>query len=146
MIQYTGGTTGSPKGAMLTHANLTAACSQYMEIPTRAETAALEEGKERTLCVLPLFHIYALSVILILGFRLGAELVLHPRFDPAAAAKDIALKKITVFPGVPTMHVAILNLPGVETMDFSSLKLCSSGGAPLPVAVQQSFEKRSGSR
>ncbi|MFY9971398.1 MAG: AMP-binding protein [Roseiarcus sp.] len=141
VIQYTGGTTGSPKGAMLTHANMTAACSQYVEILTRAETGALEEGKARILCVLPLFHIYALTVILILGFRLGAEIVLHPRFDPAAAARDIALKKITFFPGVPTMHVAILNLPGVETMDFSSLKLCSSGGAPLHVAVQQSFEK-----
>jgi long-chain acyl-CoA synthetase len=146
VIQYTGGTTGSPKGAMLTHANLTAACSQYMETTARTETAALEEGKERTLCVLPLFHIYALSVILILGFRVGAELVLHPRFDPAAAAKDIVLKKITVFAGVPTMHVALLNLPGVEAMDFSSLKLCSSGGAPLPLAVQQGFEKLTGCR
>jgi long-chain acyl-CoA synthetase len=146
VIQYTGGTTGSPKGAMLTHANLTAACAQYMETTAHTETAALEEGKERTLCVLPLFHIYALSVILILGFRVGAELVLHPRFDPAAAAKDIVLKKITVFAGVPTMHVAILNLPGVATIDFSSLKLCSSGGAPLPLAVQQGFEKLTGCR
>jgi long-chain acyl-CoA synthetase len=146
VIAYTGGTTGSPKGAMLTHANLTAACAQYSEIMTRTETSALEEGKERTLCILPLFHIYALSVVLILGFRLGAELVLHPRFDPAAAAKDIVLKRITVYAGVPTMHVAILNLPGVETMDFSSLKLCSSGGAPLPLAVQQGFEKLTGCR
>ncbi|MBV8105469.1 MAG: AMP-binding protein [Hyphomicrobiales bacterium] len=146
VIQYTGGTTGSPKGAMLTHANLTAACAQYMETTAHTETAALEEGKERTLCVLPLFHIYALSVILILGFRLGAELVLHPRFDAAAAAKDIVLKKITVYAGVPTMHVAILNLPGVETMDFSSLKLCSSGGAPLPLTVQQGFERLTGCR
>ena len=131
---------------MLTHANLTAACAQYTEIMTRTETSALEEGKERMLCILPLFHIYALSVVLILGFRLGAELVLHPRFDPAAAAKDIVLKKITIYAGVPTMHVAILNLPGVETMDFSSLKLCSSGGAPLPLAVQQGFEKLTGCR
>ncbi len=146
VIAYTGGTTGSPKGAMLTHANLTAACAQYAEIMTRTETSALEEGKERTLCILPLFHIYALSVVLILGLRLGAELVLHPRFDPAAAAKDIVLKKITIYAGVPTMHVAILNLPGVETMDFSSLKLCSSGGAPLPLAVQQGFEKLTGCR
>ena len=146
VIAYTGGTTGSPKGAMLTHANLTAACAQYAEIMTQTETSALEEGKERTLCILPLFHIYALSVVLILGFRLGAELVLHPRFDPAAAAKDIVLKKITVYAGVPTMHVAILNLPGVETMNFSSLKLCSSGGAPLPLAVQQGFEKLTGCR
>jgi long-chain acyl-CoA synthetase len=146
VIQYTGGTTGSPKGAMLTHANLTAACAQYMETTTRTETTALEAGKERTLCVLPLFHIYALSVILILGFRLGAEIILHPRFDAAAAAKDIALKKITVYAGVPTMHVAIINLPGVEKMDFSSLKFCSSGGAPLPLAVQQGFEKLTGRR
>ncbi len=141
VIQYTGGTTGSPKGAMLTHANLTAASAQYFEITTRTETAALEEGKERFLCILPLFHIYALSVVLILGLRLGAEIVLHPRFDPAAAARDIMLKKITVYAGVPTMHVAIVNLPGVETMDFSSLKVCSSGGAPLPLAVQKGFEK-----
>ena len=131
---------------MLTHANLTAASAQYFEITTRTETAALEEGKERFLCILPLFHIYALSVVLILGLRLGAEIVLHPRFDPAAAARDIMLKKITVYAGVPTMHVAIVNLPGVETMDFSSLKVCSSGGAPLPLAVQKGFEKLVGCR
>jgi long-chain acyl-CoA synthetase len=146
VIQYTGGTTGSPKGAMLTHANLTAACAQYCEIATRTETDALRAGEERTLCILPLFHIYALSVVLILGLRLGAEIILHPRFDPAAAARDIALKKITVYAGVPTMHVAILNLPGVEAMDLTSLRYCSSGGAPLPVAVQENFEKLVGAR
>jgi long-chain acyl-CoA synthetase len=146
VIQYTGGTTGSPKGAMLTHANLTAACAQYMETATRLETGALREGEERTLCALPLFHIYALSVILILGLRLGAEIILHPRFDAAAAARDIALKKITVYAGVPTMHVAILNVPGVETMDLTSLRFCSSGGAPLPLAVQHDFEKLVGAR
>jgi long-chain acyl-CoA synthetase len=140
VIQYTGGTTGSPKGAMLTHANLTVACSLYREVLTRGETTHLCEGEERFLCVLPLFHIYSLSVVLILGFRLGAELVLHPRFDPAAAARDIVLKKITVYAGVPTMHVAILALPGIESMDFSSLRLCASGGAPLPVAVKERFE------
>jgi long-chain acyl-CoA synthetase len=146
VIQYTGGTTGSPKGAMLTHANLTAACAQYMETTVGAGRISADGGEERVLCVLPLFHIFALSVILVLGFRIGAELVLHPRFDPAAAAKDIEAKKITFFAGVPTMHVAILNLPGVEAMDLSSLKLCSSGGAPLPVAVQQDFEKLVGCR
>ncbi|HZZ59891.1 MAG TPA: long-chain fatty acid--CoA ligase [Roseiarcus sp.] len=146
VIQYTGGTTGSPKGAMLTHANLTAACAQYTETATRTDPPGMLEGKERTLCVLPLFHIYALSAVMILGLRLGAELVLHPRFDPSAVAKDIALKKITVFPGVPTMHVAVLNLPGVETFDFSSLKFCASGGAPLPVAVQQKFQAIAGCR
>jgi long-chain acyl-CoA synthetase len=146
VIQYTGGTTGSPKGAMLTHANLTAACALYMETATRTDPPSMIEGEERTLCVLPLFHIYGLSAVMLLGLRMGAELVLHPRFDPPAVAKDIALKKITIFPGVPTMHVALLNLPGVEKYDFSSLKFCASGGAPLPVAVQQKFQGLAGCR
>ena len=145
VIQYTGGTTGSPKGAMLTHANLTAACSLYIEVITRGEEG-LREGEERFLCILPLFHIYSLTVVMLLGFRLGAELVLHPRFDPAAAAKDIVEKRITVYMGVPTMHVALLSVPGVESMDFSSLRLCASGGAPLPVAVQDRFEQVTGRR
>jgi long-chain acyl-CoA synthetase len=146
VIQYTGGTTGTPKGAMLTHANLTAACSLYMEVMTRSGPDSLRVGGERFLCILPLFHIYSLTVVMLLGFRLGAELVLHPRFDPAAAAKDIVDKKITVYMGVPTMHVALLSVPGVESMDWSSLRLCASGGAPLPVAVQQRFEKVIGCR
>ncbi|HEX9170539.1 MAG TPA: long-chain fatty acid--CoA ligase [Roseiarcus sp.] len=139
VIQYTGGTTGSPKGAMLTHANLTAACSLYTEVFTRSPDG-WRVGEERVLCILPLFHIYSLTVVMLLGFRLGAELVLHPRFDPAAALKDIVEKKITVYMGVPTMHVALLGVPGVEGMDFSALRLCGSGGAPLPVAVQERFE------
>ncbi len=146
VIQYTGGTTGAPKGAMLTHANLTAAYAQYRETATRTDPPAMTEGGERTLCVLPLFHIYALSAVLILGLGLGAEVILHPRFDPAAVAKDIALKRITVFPGVPTMHVALLNLPDFEKYDLTSLKFCGSGGAPLPVAVQQKFEAATGAR
>ena len=145
VIQYTGGTTGSPKGAMLSHANLTAACSLYSEVGTRTEDG-FREGEERNFCILPLFHIYSLTVVMLLGFRLGAELVLHPRFDPAAAVKDIVEKKITIYMGVPTMHVAILNVPGIETMDFSSLRYCASGGAPLPVAVQERFESVIGCR
>ena len=117
VIQYTGGTTGSPKGAMLTHANLTAACSLYTEVMTRGEQG-LRVGEERVLCILPLFHIYSLTVVMLLGFRLGAELVLHPRFDPAAAVKDIVEKKITVYMGVPTMHVAILSVPGRRKNGF----------------------------
>ncbi len=145
VIQYTGGTTGSPKGAMLTHANLTAACSLYSEVGTRSEDG-WRAGEERVLCILPLFHIYSLTVVMLLGFKMGAELVLHPRFDPAAAVKDIVEKKITIYMGVPTMHVAILSVPGVETMDFSSLRYCASGGAPLPVAVQERFESVIGCR
>ena len=144
VIQYTGGTTGLPKGAMLTHGNLTAACAQYTETTTRTDPPAMTEGGERVLCVLPLFHIFALSAVLILGFGLGAEVILHPRFDPAAVAKDIALKKVTVFPGVPTMHLALMSLPDIDKYDLRSLKFCSSGGAPLPVAVQQRFQAVTG--
>jgi long-chain acyl-CoA synthetase len=146
VIQYTGGTTGSPKGAMLTHANLTAACAQYRETTTHTDPPTMVEGEERTLCVLPLFHIYALSAVLILGLSMGAEIILHPRFDPAAVAKDIALKKVTSFPAVPTMHVALLSLPDIDKYDLSSLNFCSSGGAPLPVAVQRAFESLTGAR
>ena len=98
------------------------------------------------LAVLPPFHIYALSVNMLLGLSLGAELVLHTRFEAAAAVKDIAAKKITVFCGVPTMFVAMLGLPGVKSEDLASLKATSSGGAPLPVEVQQRFQALAGCR
>jgi long-chain acyl-CoA synthetase len=145
VLQYTGGTTGLPKGAMLTHANLTAATSQCIET-TRTDPPTLEEGKERVLAVLPPFHIYALTVNMLLGIHIGAELVLHTRFDVDAVVKDLTEKKITAFPGVPTMFVAVLNHPGAAKADLSSLKWCNSGGAPLPLEVQRSFEKLTGCR
>jgi len=92
VLQYTGGTTGLPKGAMLTHANLTTACSQILET-TNVEPRILEEGKERVLAVLPLFHIYALTVDMLFGIRMGAEIVLHTRFDVDAVVKELAAKK-----------------------------------------------------
>ena len=98
------------------------------------------------LAVLPPFHIYALTVNMLLGLRIGAELVLHTRFDVDAVVKDIANKKITSFPGVPTMYVAIINYPDIEKVDVSSLKWCASGGAPLPLEVQQRFQEITGCR
>src|SRR5229473_8690793 len=80
VLQYTGGTTGLPKGAMLTHANLSSATSQYVEA-THTDPPVLEEGKERVLAMLPPFHIYALTVNMLLGTRLGAEIIMHTRFD-----------------------------------------------------------------
>ncbi len=144
-LQYTGGTTGKPKGAMLTHANLVAAAEQFRET-WRAEGRNVVEGGERFLVALPLFHIYALVVLLLAGFRIAAELVLHARFDPDAAVKDIETKRITVFPGVPTMFVAVLNHPSVKAESLRSLKVCGSGGAPLPFEVQAAFEAMSGCR
>ena len=87
----------------------------------------LEEGKERVLAVLPPFHIYALTVNMLLGFVIGAELVLHTRFDVEAVVKDIANKKITSFPGVPTMYVAIINYPGIDEVDVSLLEMVRVG-------------------
>ena len=144
-LQYTGGTTGKPKGAMLTHANLTASASQFMAT-WRAEGRDLREGEERTLVALPLFHIYALVVLLLAGFMNGYELVLHVRFDPEAAIKDIAAKGISIFPGVPTMFVALMHHPSVKPDSLRSLKVCGSGGAPLPLKVQNAFEALSGCR
>jgi long-chain acyl-CoA synthetase len=145
VLQYTGGTTGLPKGAMLTHANLSSATAQYVET-THAQPQLLDEGRERILAVLPPFHIYALTVNMLLGIRIGAEMILHTRFDAAAVVKDICEKKVTVFPGVPTMYVAIVNHPGVENLDLSSIKWCASGGAPLPLEVQKRFQHISGCR
>jgi long-chain acyl-CoA synthetase len=143
VLQYTGGTTGSPKGAMLTHASLSTACSQIAAIVS-GEPNVLEEGQERVLAVLPLFHIYALTVNMIFGIRMGAEMILHARFDLDAVIKDLAQKKVTVFPGVPTMYTAIINHPDIEKYDLSSLKFCGSGGAPLPVEVNQRFQRLTG--
>lgn len=138
VLQYTGGTTGLPKGAMLTHANLSAAAAQYM-ITTQGTPPLLAEGQERMLVVLPLFHIYALSVCLLLGVRLGAHLVLHARFDLDAVMNDLQAHRITIFAGVPTMFTAIAQHPKAGTMDLRSLKFCGSGGAPLPADVAQRF-------
>jgi long-chain acyl-CoA synthetase len=143
VLQYTGGTTGLPKGAMLTHANLAAASAQYLE-STKGDPPILDEGVERFLIVLPLFHIYALSAAMLLGMRLGASLVLHTKFDVDAVFKEIAGSKISVFPGVPTMYTAMLMHPKVGETDLRSLKFCGSGGAPLPVEVEQRFFELTG--
>ncbi len=139
VLQYTGGTTGLPKGAMLTHGNLTAACSQYVESLAGGDDPIVVFGEERVLAVLPLFHIYSLTVNLLMGIRLGAEIVLHTRFDLETVMKEFEAKKITMFAGVPTMYTAIANHPKAAELDLSSLKSCGSGGAPLPVEVAQKF-------
>jgi long-chain acyl-CoA synthetase len=143
VLQYTGGTTGLPKGAMLTHANLTAATSQYIET-TKLEPPVLIPGEERALLVLPLFHIYSLTACMLLCMELGAESVIHIRFDLEAVAKDLAAKKITIFMGVPTMFTALLQYPGLGDLDWTAMKYCASGGAPLPVEVQNQFRTVTG--
>ncbi|WP_035982009.1 AMP-binding protein, partial [Bradyrhizobium sp. STM 3843] len=139
LLQYTGGTTGLQKGAMLTHGNLTAAVSIY-EVWGRP--ARLERGsRDRVICVLPLFHIYALTVVLLSSLRLGNLISLHQRFDVETVMRDIEVKRATYFPGVPTMWIAIANLPDLDKRDLSSLTAAGSGGAPLPVEVARIFER-----
>jgi long-chain acyl-CoA synthetase len=145
VLQYTGGTTGLPKGAMLTHRNLVAATDQFQNW-SNSEPPLVEEGVERTLTVLPLFHIYALTVILLNGIAGGAELILHPRFELNDVMRDLGRKRPTVFPGVPTMYTAILGHPNIDQTDLTSLKVCNSGGAPLPPELQRQFEAKSGCR
>ena len=140
LLQYTGGTTGLPKGAMLSHGNLTSAVSIYdvWGKPARAERDAIE----RVICVLPLFHIYALTVVLLSSLRRGHLISLHQRFDVEAVMRDIEVKRATYFPGVPTMWIAIASLPDLDKRDLSSLVSCGSGGAPLPVEVARIFERK----
>ncbi len=119
LLQYTGGTTGLPKGAMLSHGNLTSAVSVFdaWGRPGRAERNAIE----RVICVLPLFHIYALTVVLLSSILRGNLISLHQRFDVEAVMRDIEVKRATMFPGVPTMWIAIAALPDLDKRDLSSL-------------------------
>ncbi|MBV9077345.1 MAG: dicarboxylate--CoA ligase PimA [Methylobacteriaceae bacterium] len=142
LLQYTGGTTGMPKGAILTHANLTAAVSMY-----EAWFNAVPHdrtGRDRIIGVLPFFHIYALTTVLLRGLQRGVTILLRTRFDPEQTLRDIEDGRATHFPGVPTMWIALSAQPGLEGRDFSSLVYCGSGGAPLPVEVADRFERLTG--
>ncbi len=144
LLQYTGGTTGKPKGAMLTHGNLSAACSIYK---TWGDPQRISEpGTDKIICVLPLFHIFALTNVLLRGLQEGNELLLRVRFDVATTLNDIESKKATAFPGVPTMWIALANTPDIDKRDLSSLLYVGSGGAALPVDVAERFLKLTGHR
>jgi long-chain acyl-CoA synthetase len=139
VLQYTGGTTGTPKGAMLTHANLTVNCQQGATWATN-----LGSAQERVLAALPFFHVFAMTAVMNFALQEGAEIVTMPRFVLDEALKLIDKTKPTVMPGVPTMFIAMLNHPRLDSLDLSSLKYCVSGGAPLPVEVKERFEQVTG--
>jgi len=140
-LLYTGGTTGVSKGAMLTHRNLVANALQVA-----SWMPELIEGQERTLSVLPFFHSFGLTVCQNLSLLKGATLVLAPRFELNLIFKLIDKMRPTLFPGVPTLYVALINSPDINKHDLSSIKACISGAAPLPVEVQTKFEELSGAR
>ena len=136
VLQYTGGTTGTPKGAMLTHSNLSINIQQIENWTTN-----LERGAERVMGILPFFHVFAMTTVLNFSIRMGAEMLLMPRFELDDALKLIKARKATVLPGVPTLYNAMLNHPKIGDFDLSSLKFCISGGAALPIEVKRNFEQ-----
>ncbi|WP_108651168.1 long-chain-fatty-acid--CoA ligase [Dongshaea marina] len=141
VLQYTGGTTGNPKGAILTHGNLIANTAQVM-----AWFADARIGEERILGVLPMFHVFAMTSILNMGIALGAEIVLLPRFQLEQMLKCIDRQRPTLMMGVPSIYSAVNHSPLVKRYDLSSVKYCISGGAPLPMDTKQQFESLTGCR
>ncbi len=141
LLQYTGGTTGTPKAAMLSHQNLMANVHQVL-----AWAPGLEPGKEVMLGVLPFFHVYGMTVSMNFGLALAAKIVLLPRFEIAQVVRAIEQHKATLFPGVPTMYVAFNTFPGIEQRNIRSVKVCISGAAPLPIEVAERFETLTGAK
>lgn len=139
LLQYTGGTTGVPKGAMLTHANIVAnvqQCALWFK--------DLKPGEQKMLGVLPFFHVFAMTAIMNLSVWAGLEILATPRFDLGDTLKIIHKKKPHVFPAVPAIYSAINASPKTKKYDLSSIEYCISGGAPLPVEVKANFEKLTG--
>jgi long-chain acyl-CoA synthetase len=141
LIQYTGGTTGLAKGVTLTHRNVLANALQG-----RAWFADAEEGREVFLLALPVFHAFGMTAGMNLALSLSATIVLIPKFDADTVMKLIEKHRVTMFPGVPAMYVAIINHPKAAQRDISSIKYCLSGAAALPTEVKRRFEELTGGR
>ncbi len=139
VLQYTGGTTGTPKAAMLTHANVAANTNQVARWYDKPK-----HGEERFLAALPFFHVFAMTVVMLCALEYGAVIIMMPRFDLKDCLKIISKRKPTFFPAVPTIFTAIINSPDVKKYDLTSIKLCISGGAALPIEVKKQFEAITG--
>ncbi|AKL85869.1 long-chain-fatty-acid--CoA ligase [Bacillus atrophaeus] len=141
VLQYTGGTTGAPKGVMLTHRNIQANTEM-----SAAWMYKMGKGTEKVLGVVPFFHVYGLTAVLNLSMKMGYEMILLPKFDPQATLRTIDKQKPTLFPGAPTIYIGLLHHPDLQRYDLSSIKSCLSGSAALPVEVKQQFEKVTGGK
>jgi long-chain acyl-CoA synthetase len=141
VLQYTGGTTGTPKGAELTHGNILANTSQIAaHDPTR------QFGAERVLGVLPLFHVFAMTVVMNYSVQLAAEMILLPRYELEETLKTLVRRRVSVLPAVPTIYGAIAKAASEKRHDLSFVKMCISGGAPLPVEIGDVFRKVTGTQ
>lgn len=141
VLQYTGGTTGLSKGAMLSHHNLLSNAFQ-----ARYWTPELHEGNEISLCVAPFFHSYGATVGMNLAILAGATMLLLPRFTTKEVVQNIRKYRPTLFPGIPTMYLAIMREVGTHTEQLRSIKYCISGAAPLPAKIQEDFEAITGGK
>ncbi|KRE93237.1 long-chain fatty acid--CoA ligase [Paenibacillus sp. Soil766] len=141
LLQYTGGTTGLSKGVMLTHTNLIANTYQ-----TSNWCYQVEPGGDRYLGAIPCFHVFGLTVLLNQSMYRAGMLILIPKFDIDMILDTIDKLKPTIFPGAPTMYVALINHKRVKEVDISSINVCVSGSAPLPLEVQERFESLTGGR
>lgn len=134
LLQYTGGSTGAPKAAMLSHANVCAS----VDIRNRS-AGDVPGGADKTLLVTPLSHVSGLSSVLLCAIDLGMPIVMHRRFDPADVLKDVAEKRITILSLVPSMYALLVDHPEIGKFDLSSLRRCTSTGGPLPARVARKF-------
>ncbi len=141
VLQYTGGTTGTPKGAMLTHGNIFANVVQTI---AWTNPMYVFSGEERYLVVIPYFHIYAFSVCMMMGLWIGALQVIHPKYDPDQVLASIKQFRPTYFPAVPTVFVSLLNHPKVGDSGLDQVRHYNSGGAPCPIEVLEAWERRIG--
>lgn len=139
VLQYTGGTTGTPKGAMLTHQNVVANTEQCCMWLT-----GVNQGQDKMLGVLPFFHVFAMTTVMNFSVRNGLEIIALPRFELEGTLKLIHKKKPNYFPAVPAIYNAINNHKKLGNFNLRSLRSCISGGAPLPVEVKKTFEKNTG--
>lgn len=140
VLQYTGGTTGRSKGAMLTHFNLVA---NTLQCAATAKTKTVL-GEEKILAISPLFHVYGMTSAMNLAFYNGGNLILLPKFDPELTVQTIEKHQPTSFPGVPTMYIALMEYLKDRPFNLNSLKTCTSGSAPLPLEILRHFNEVSG--
>lgn len=142
ILQYTGGTTGRSKGAMLTHRNILANVLQSYEF----FKDEMKLGQEKCLTVIPLFHVFGMTSCMNMTIYTGGESVMLPRFDLEEVLNTIKEEQPSIFPGVPTMYVAITNHPNAEQYGINSIRTCNSGSAPMPVELMKEFEGKTGSK
>lgn len=138
VLQYTGGTTGRPKGVMLSHANL---CANLRQV--QAWCLDWDTGQQRMLAVIPFFHVFAMTVAMNLAIAAGAEIIMQPRYEKKLVLAALRRRHPTMLPGVPTLFKALLD-HGATREDLAQVRACISGGAPLPIALKHEFEAKSG--